>query len=178
MTTTINSKEVQELILPASALPEGWYIGANAKTDAKLHEIYRNAINVYHQDYLHNNNVQDNIGAYQVLALYGSEDCARNEMDYFLTNFPDTDKEAPQASWDYKSAIADEYRFAVFFPYKPEGEPIESYILHVLVKARYGIVISEFSLSTRLIDITPDKLKTIILALDEQFATHKELWRK
>jgi hypothetical protein len=179
--SAVDTELAQQLVLPISAFPEGWRSDSNSSDAWDLKDIYLYASKIITQEYSYNDldqrQNQYGIGASHEIALYGSEECAKLEMDP-MRSFPYKVEWAPLIFWNYKSAVADDYRVAVFFPYRLSGDPIGSYVVRIIVKARYGAIISVFFLNCPTMDITPDQVKQIVLALDEQFAAHKDLWKK
>lgn len=174
----ISDTQAQNLIIPIRNFPQGWYSESNAETDAKLNiDIFYGANHVLKQVYLSNNKAHYSIEASHVLALYGSEKCAKSDIDLLISHFPKGISWAPLAAWSYESPVADEYRIAALFPYRSEGSTIAGSILRLVILARYGTVISECSMNTQLENITPEQIKSIVIALDEQFSAHSELWR-
>jgi hypothetical protein len=176
--SVVDDKLAQQLILPLSKLPEKWYSEYSSNDAIELKDVYIYANKIITREYSYDDQDQYSIGASHILALYGSEECAKQDMDQLIGAYPNKVEWAPLIFWKYKSTHADEYQFAAVFPYRYSGDPIGSYVVHIVVLARYGTVISVFFLNSQTTDITPDQVKEIVLALDEQFVKHEDLWRK
>jgi len=172
----INKTDVQPLILPITKLPEGWRTEGSPENDISLLDVYRHSNRVVLQKYAYALSSESNIKAEHIIALYGSEECAKLDMERSATSFPVTEW-LPLSNWRYTSDTADSIAYAFFLQYR-SSNPADGYKLRVLVEARYGTVISLFSWTTLLEKVTPEQVKSVVIAIDEQFQRNPKLWRR